>query len=152
MPLALAAVAKNPSSSSSRGTTDRGSNWFPFHDNDPRIHGVNSIAVDPRDHDIIYITSTNSLSFVSSYCAGVFKSTDGGFTWDTLLSFPDRLRYPTPNANESARKIIFHPRNPDTLLFINPRRLDISIDGGSNWDQIFFKYYYNYGQDTSLAE
>ena len=28
-------------------TTDGGENWFPLHDNDARIFGVNSIAVDP---------------------------------------------------------------------------------------------------------
>jgi hypothetical protein len=121
-------------------TTNGGDAWFPLHDLDSRLHGVNSIAVDPLDHDVIYISGTNTLSFVSSYSAGVFKSSDAGDTWELLNNF-EGVNYPSGNLNEESRKLFYHPRNPDTLFFLNARALFMSTDGGDHWEQLFHKNY-----------
>lgn len=53
-------------------TTDGGQNWYPLHDNDSQIHGVNSIAVDPEDFDKIYITCNSTVGgSYDTYSAGV---------------------------------------------------------------------------------
>ena len=121
-------------------TQDKGQNWFPLMDNEPRLHGINSIAVDPRNKNIIYVTGTNTMSEVSSYSAGLFKSSDGGNSWNAInISGP---AYPTANSNNECRKIIIHPNHPDTLLFISGRSLVISPDNGTNWETVFHKQYY----------
>ena len=58
-------------------TSDGGSNWFPLHDNDARIHGVNSIAVDPNDNDIVYITGNTSLGGFRNHSVGYIISLSG---------------------------------------------------------------------------
>jgi len=128
-------------------TTDGGKNWYPLNDEDHFLHGINSIAVDPRDNDIIYITGTSKLSFVSSYSAGLFRSTDGGSSWDFINTIPG-TNYPSGNSNEENRKIMFHPNHPDTLMFINARSLCLSVDEGETWDQLFHKNYVWWDSDT----
>jgi hypothetical protein len=120
-------------------TNDGGDNWFPLHDNDARIHGVNSIAVDSEDYNTIYITCNNSLRGFSDYAAGLFKSIDGGDTWNQL-TIPD-ISYPTESWASSVRKTMIHDKDPGILYFISYRNVFRSIDQGTNWDNVFFKNY-----------
>lgn len=61
-------------------STDSGENWTPLTDHLPQI-GVSGIAVDPTNSDIIYIATGDDDSD-DSYAVGVWKSTDGGTTWN----------------------------------------------------------------------
>ncbi len=60
-------------------TTDAGSTWTNLFDDFPQI-GVSSIAVDPNNSNIIYI-ATGDDDAADSYSVGVFKSLDGGASW-----------------------------------------------------------------------
>ncbi len=128
-------------------TTDGGQNWFPLHDDDVRIHGVNSIAVDPVDNDIVYITGNTSLGEpFSKYSSGLFKSTDGGDSWDQLNP---GINYPTSNQSSSVRQIIVDPTDPDNLYLISYRNVFRSKDKGANWETVFFKKYDHWNDSTS---
>jgi len=45
-------------------TTDGGENWYPLHDNDTRIHGVNSIAVNPLNRNFSLFRHSYSQNIV----------------------------------------------------------------------------------------
>jgi hypothetical protein len=129
-------------------TTDAGINWFPMHDNDARIHGVNSIAVDPDDNNIVYITCNNSLSTFSDYSSGLFKSTDGGLSW-TKMDVPDTSAYPTFYFGAAVRQIKLHPSDPEKLFFTTYKNVSMSNDKGDTWDKIFDKNYYKWSDTNS---
>ena len=116
-------------------TTDGGDNWYPMNDEDPRIHGVNSIAVDPDDHQTIYFTGNNSLGDFSKYTAGLFKSTDGG-VHNNLVNLPG-VSYPTAHWGDRLRKIVIHPNpsDPDeyVLFLIGYQKVFRSFDKGDSW-------------------
>jgi photosystem II stability/assembly factor-like uncharacterized protein len=82
------------------------------------IDDVTAIAVHPCDPEVIY-AGTNS-----DYSAGIqgklFKSADGGETWDTLL------------VGGSYRDVQFAPSNPD-VIYALPGTVLRSADGGQTW-------------------
>jgi hypothetical protein len=121
-------------------TTDGGQNWFPLHDLDSLIHGVNSIAVDPEDFNKIYITCNSSVGgSYDTYSAGVFKSEDGGESWNELIipaaDYPADWQY-------SLRKIVINQDDPETLFLITYRDVFRSSDEGANWSNVFHKEYF----------
>ncbi len=129
-------------------TEDGGENWYPLHDDDARIHGVNSIAVDPEYNDIVYITCNNSLSSFSDYSSGLFKSSNGGITWEQLF-VPDTSSYPTMYFGASIRQIKLHPLDPGKLFFSTYKNVYMSSDHGNTWDKIFEKNYYKWADSDS---
>src|SRR5713101_6210330 len=65
-------------------TTDGGANWTPLFDKAP-ISSIGAIAVAPSDHNVIYVgTGEAAIRGNTTYGTGVFKSIDGGKTWDNI--------------------------------------------------------------------
>src|SRR4051812_12403442 len=87
-------------------TTDGGGTWNPLTDDTP-ISSVGAIAVAPSNHDIIYVgTGEAAPRGDITYGDGVYKSTDGGKTWNHV-------------GLEDTRQIgalIVDPDNPDIVL------------------------------------
>ncbi len=76
---------------------------------------IETIAVDWSNSNVIY---------AGAFMGGLFKSTNGGITWDTLLS------------DVNARNIVFDPQDPKVIyatLGISVPSVVKSIDGGTNW-------------------
>jgi hypothetical protein len=130
-------------------TEDGGKNWYPLNDQDSEIHGVNSIAVDPSDYNTLYITSNSSLGSFSNYSTGLFKSTDGGISWDRL---PTTITYPSGSWADKVRKILIHPNDHNTLFFLTYRNVLRSDDGGSNWNIVFERDYFPWSGNPDLLE
>jgi len=63
-------------------TTDGGSSWKLM--GLEKTERIAKIIIDPNNSDIIYAAATGPL-FAESEERGVFKSTDGGVTWDKIL-------------------------------------------------------------------
>ena len=59
---------------------DAGINWIPLTDYLPQI-GVSGIAIDPSDSNTLFI-ATGDDDANDSYAVGVWKSIDGGVTWN----------------------------------------------------------------------
>ncbi|RBW55300.1 glycosyl hydrolase [Tenacibaculum sp. E3R01] len=104
-------------------STDAGVNWSPLTDYLPQI-GVSGIAIHPTDSKIIYI-ATGDDDANDSYAVGVWKSTDGGTTWNNTGAIPGN-----PN---SMNEIYFMPNATNTLLVATSTGVQKTTDAGTTW-------------------
>ena len=105
-------------------TTDGGTNWTPLTDQLPQI-GVSAIALSPTDHNTIFIGTSDDDAHIT-YSRGVYKSTDGGTTWQGI----------GPNfasETEVISEIIIHPTDPNIIFVASSEGLYKTIDGGTTW-------------------
>lgn len=82
------------------------------------------IAVHPKDHNIVYAAVLGNI-YKPSTDRGVYKSTDGGITWDKKLY---------ANENSGAVDLIMDPNNPRILYAStwNVRRTPYSLSSGGD--------------------
>jgi photosystem II stability/assembly factor-like uncharacterized protein len=104
-------------------STDAGTNWTPLTDYLPQI-GVSGIAINPDNSNIIYIATGDDDSD-DSYSVGVWKSTDGGTTWNNTGAIPG-----DPN---SMNEIYIFPDNTNTIIVATSTGIQKSTDGGNSW-------------------
>ena len=120
-------------------STDGGGNWekLPY-ENSERI---SSVIIHPEDQNTIYVGELGAL-WGDSDNRGVYKSTDGGTSWENILNI---------DATTGCSDLIMDPKDPNTLYaaFWEFRRtawsfssgghqsaLYKSTDGGKNWNKI----------------
>ncbi len=84
-------------------TTDAGKTWH--YAGLRETHMTSSLVVDPRDPNIVYATSMGHV-FKPNPDRGVFKSTDGGKTWNKILYIDDKT---------GANVVVMDPHNPAVL-------------------------------------
>ncbi|MBL0062047.1 MAG: T9SS type A sorting domain-containing protein [bacterium] len=111
-------------------TTDGGANWSPLTD-DLASLAIGSVALDPNDPNIVYIgTGEGSFNVDAVFGAGIFKSTDGGATWNTTgLSW-------TQSQNRAVNKIIIDPTNTQIIYAAcnsSVGGIYKSTNGGTTW-------------------
>ncbi|MDN4164497.1 hypothetical protein QWY31_03235 [Cytophagales bacterium LB-30] len=120
-------------------STDGGSNWKKMgFENSDRI---SSIVINPNNSDEVYVGVLGAL-WGDSNERGVYKTTDGGATWERLLAGTN---------NTGCSDLVMDPKDPNTLYasFWEFRRtaysfssggansaLYKSTDGGKNWVKI----------------
>ena len=106
---------------------DNGVTWAPLTDELPQI-GVSGIAVDYSNSNVIYI-ATGDKDAGDSYSVGVYKSTDGGLTWNATgvmgSSNPSR-----------AGDIIIHPTNNQILWCATNNGIYKTTNAGNTWIQV----------------
>ena len=109
---------------------DGGTTWSRFDPGDPRNGYYYSVAVDPSDSNIVYIGTAGT--YGSDDNARVYKSTDGGATWqETSL-----------RADHNIVDLAINPQNPQEIWAVTGphwiRRGSIyrSGDGGASWQEI----------------
>jgi len=105
-------------------STDAGLSWTALGDNLPQI-GVSGIAVDNNNSDIIYI-ATGDDDHSDTVSAGVFKSTDGGATWQQTGLNPN-------NAPNLMNDIYIHPTDSDILWVATSSGVFKSTNAGNTW-------------------
>ena len=112
-------------------TTNGGSNWFSLTDDLPSL-AVGSVALEPGNPNTIYIgTGEGSFNIDAVFGAGVFKSTDGGSTWNTTgLSW-------TQSQGRAINKIVIDPTNTQIVYAASNRSsgggIYKSTNGGTSW-------------------
>lgn len=105
-------------------STNSGSNWTPLTDSLPQI-GVSGIAIDPNNSNIIYI-ATGDKDNDDSYSFGVFKSIDGGLTWN-------QTGLQSTWNSKGIGDLIINPNNSNVLLAATKTGISRSLDGGTSW-------------------
>ncbi len=130
-------------------TNDAGRTWHPIFDHQ-NIASIGAIAVAPSDPNVIYVgTGEADMRSDISYGNGVYKSTDGGRTWQHLGLA----------ATRHIGSIVVDPRNPDIVLVAalgrayapNPQRgIYRSTDGGRTWRKVLYKNDQTGGIDLAM--
>jgi photosystem II stability/assembly factor-like uncharacterized protein len=118
-------------------TTNGGTTWAPIFERENTI-SIGDIAIDPKNPDVIWVgtgesNTRNSVSFGD----GVYKSNDGGKTWQHLgLKETERIS-----------RIVINPLNTDTVYVgalghafgPNPERgVFMTTDGGKTWQKTLY--------------
>jgi hypothetical protein len=90
--------------------------------------GINDVAIDPTDHNTIYIAT--GISRGGSYGLGVLKTTNGGMSWTTNdLTF-------NPSSGQAlgiTQKIVIDPNSPNIIYALVDDKVFKSTDGGATW-------------------
>jgi hypothetical protein len=105
---------------------DAGMSWLPMSDNLPQI-GVSGIAIDHADSDIIYI-ATGDDDAGDTTSVGVFKSIDGGATWNQTGLNPS-------NSPSSMNDIYINPNDSNMLWVATNSGVYKTTDAGVSWSQ-----------------
>lgn len=121
-------------------STDGGATWTPI-----GLLGsgaIGAIRIDPTDPNRIFVAAAGSL-FTPGGTRGVYRSVDGGTTWQLVLS--------GPNGFTGASELAMDPTNPDRIyavLWDHHREWDRrvyagvgsglyrTIDGGDTWTRL----------------
>lgn len=82
----------------------------------PHNAHVKNVAVDPADPNTIYACVEQG---------GLFKSTDGGDSWQELHGF-----------NDDCHRLFISPSNPQQLILPTGYGFYRSADGGNSWEEI----------------
>ncbi|MGB9664947.1 MAG: WD40/YVTN/BNR-like repeat-containing protein [Ignavibacteria bacterium] len=137
----------NPRNSQNSGngvykSLDGGKTWIYLGlENSRNIH---RIIIDPRNSDVVYVGVQGS-AFGDSEERGVFKTTDGGKTWNKILYVNERT---------GIADLVMDPSNPNKLFaamwefrrepwfFTSGGKgsgLYVTFDGGNSWKKLSYK-------------
>jgi photosystem II stability/assembly factor-like uncharacterized protein len=120
-------------------STDAGNSWTQMGLEQTAI--ITNVIVDPTDSDRIF-ASTLGNTYQKTTDRGVYRSTDGGTTWQNILFVSD---------SSGVADLKMDPTNPDILYAASFNRINLpfqgkvkgpdskifkSIDGGDNWTQL----------------
>ena len=102
---------------------------------------IGKIMIDPRDTDVVYVAAQGPL-WASGGDRGLYKTTDGGQTWENILEVSE---------DTGISDVVFHESDPDTIYAASyQRRRHVarlvaggpesaaykSTDGGATWKKI----------------
>jgi photosystem II stability/assembly factor-like uncharacterized protein len=102
---------------------------------------IGQISIDPRNSDVIYVAAYGPL-WSDGGDRGIYKTTDGGKTWNAVLSVSKYTGF---------NEVCFHPQNPDILYAAAHQRrrhewtyisggpesaLYRSVDAGKTWEKL----------------
>ncbi|MBN2173608.1 MAG: T9SS type A sorting domain-containing protein [Bacteroidales bacterium] len=118
---------------------DAGNSWIPIFDDVPSLT-IGDMGIAPSNNEIIYVGTgeANAGGGSQSYDGmGIFKSLDGGETWE----------YAGLEEGRNVGRLVIHPDDPDVVyvaamgnLFAdNPDRgVFKTLDGGQSWEKVLY--------------
>jgi photosystem II stability/assembly factor-like uncharacterized protein len=134
-------------------TTNNGSSWTPLTDNLP-ITRISDICIDPNNPDIMYI-SVCDFAYVgvglkldgrkrnTHYGLGVYKTTDGGLSWQ-----PSGLSFQLTNGDASLiKEIAVSKSNSNRLVACGASGMYTSSDAGATWTKKLDSLFWDMVQD-----
>ncbi len=118
-------------------TTNAGTTWEPLFDDQPN-GSIGDIGLSQSNPDILYVGTGEANNRNSSpWGSGVFKSIDGGQSWEFVGLKETR----------HIGRVIVHPTDPDTVYVaalghlwgVNEERgVFKTIDGGRSWEKVLY--------------
>lgn len=118
-------------------TTNNGTTFEPLFD-DQTVSSIGDVAVAPSNPETVWVGTGGADSARSAYYGdGVYKSTDGGATWQKM-GLED---------SHHIGRIVIHPTDPDLVyvaamghLFTpnEERGVFKTTDGGASWDKVLY--------------
>ena len=118
-------------------TTNNGTTFEPIFDAQDKL-SIGAVTLAPSDPEIVWVGTGEVANARSSYSGnGVYKSNDGGKTWQHM-GLPD---------SHHIAKIIVHPTDPDIVYvaamghlysFNEMRGVFKTTDGGKTWDKALY--------------
>ncbi|WP_366665079.1 glycosyl hydrolase [Gilvibacter sp.] len=132
-------------------TQDAGQHWENISDGFFKTGTVGAVAVSESNPNIVYVGMGEHAirGVMSSYGDGVYKSTDGGETWEHLGL----------KETEQISRIVIHPTNPDIVYvaaqgkYTAPtegRGVYKSVDGGKTWKKTLYSNPYGGASELSM--
>ncbi|MEL6811139.1 MAG: glycosyl hydrolase [Bacteroidota bacterium] len=113
-------------------TENAGTTWTPIFDDQPS-YSIGTVTIDPNNHDVIWVGTGEDIGGRHvGYGDGVYKSLDGGATWENM-GLKD---------SQHISRVIIHPENSDVVWVTaqgplwskgGDRGLYKSTDGGKTW-------------------
>ncbi len=128
-------------------TSDGGINWKPVFDHED-VSAIGSLAIAPSAHNIVWAGTGETWIIRPDYSMGdgIYKSTDGGETWQHMgLDLTGHIG-----------RVVIDPNNPNIVFACalgqayRPQRergIFRTTDGGKTWDQVLFV-----NEDTGCSE
>lgn len=118
---------------------DQGESWKPMTDDLPTLN-FSDIAFDPNDPDVVYASSgdrsTHAWGFRSIHSLGLFKSVDGGETWDmTGLSWTSEEQAAS-GQYQMIFRVLVDPLNSDRVYVGTNRGVFRSTNGGDSFELV----------------
>ncbi len=120
-------------------STDAGASWK--HIGLDEAGQIGKIAVHPADHDVVYVAALGHI-FGPNEERGIFRSTDGGETWEHVLKISDRAGAVDLQMNPKNPRILYTSiweaeRKPWTLISGGEESgLYKTTDGGDTWNEL----------------
>jgi photosystem II stability/assembly factor-like uncharacterized protein len=116
-------------------TVNAGTTWVPVFDGQ-KVYAIGTITIDPSNSNTVWVgTGENVGGRHISFGDGVYRSQDGGKTWENMGL----------KKTEHISEIIVHPENPNTVWVAaqgplwnkgDERGLYKTIDGGKSWKKV----------------
>src|SRR5438045_6914373 len=113
-------------------TINAGTTWAPVFDNEAS-YSIGTVVIDPKNPSVVWVgTGENNAQRSVGYGDGVYKSVDGGRTWQNVGL----------KTSEHIAKILIDPRDSDTVFVAaqgplwgpgGDRGLYKTTDGGKTW-------------------
>lgn len=120
-------------------STDAGDHWTHLGLTDTRI--ISHVEVHPQNSNLIYV-SAMGLPFMKDNNRGLYKSTDGGSSWQQVLFLSDSAGVTDLVLDPTDTNTLYvagwnRVRSNQTNMIYGPQSLIyISTDGGQTWDTI----------------
>ena len=110
-------------------STDGGQHYTPIFDNAGGSLSISALALDPQNSDIIYVgTGDNNRNYNYNIGDGLWRSKDGGETWEHLLQYNSRISAIIVNPDNNANEIF--------IADIDSGGIRRSRDNGKTWKKL----------------
>lgn len=120
-------------------SVDAGENWQ--HIGLPEVAVVSKIHVDPSNSQVLYVAAMGN-PHVRDVNRGVYKSTNGGATWQKILFVSDQAGACDLQINPANPQVLYASfwdrirNNFESLVYGPHARIYKTTDGGANWVQL----------------